>query len=191
MFGSIVLPSLAVLGIQFLLLYGGKSADSASGVKVVFFSELLWEGGKRHMLLKLGRDLAFPALVLFMTVMPWIKREVLIGEVSPDDRKRIHFSIMLYFAAILIFSVFEESGPRAGHGNFSWGVYLAWFTMFLYLVPFFFQCMGTYRKNCLIRKTSSALGSLYFLAGTALLLFHLLSGLYYFGIIASGGLYLR
>ena len=188
--GSIIVPSGIVLGVQFFLLYGRQS-DPVSGIKLVGLSPLLWEGGFRHMLLKIARDLVFPGVVWLVTVLPGQKKRKMIGKINPNSQKQFHFMILMYFTAVLVFSLFSETGPRANHGNFSWGVYLAYFTMYLYLVPFFCQSVGAYRKNCLTAKTHINVLDFCFTAGSVLLLCHLVSGLCYITIVASGRLYLR
>ena len=53
--------------------------------------------------------------------------------------KLLHYSVSLLIVAFLIkFSIFE-TGPRAGHGNFSWQVVVTGFIWFLISVQLFFK----------------------------------------------------
>lgn len=64
--------------------------------------------------------------------------------------KLLHYSVSLLIVAFLIkFSIFE-TGPRAGHGNFSWQVVVTGFIWFLISVQLFFKEIS--QKSRLLKK---------------------------------------
>ncbi len=189
--GSIVIPALIVLSIQYLLIYVRGNPDSSSGIQVVFFSNILWEGGAYHMALKFGRDLAFPIITWVITVWKSDDTDVFVGKITRKEKKNLHFLLLMYIVSIIVLSLFKESGPRADHGNFTWGVLVTYFTLFLYSVPFFIQSMNTYYGKRLTTGCGTMLLDLLFVLGIILLIFHLISGVIYFVTISSGVTYFR
>ena len=156
--GSIVVPSLIVLGIQYFLIYVFGNGKSSSGIQIVFFSDLLCEGSWQHMIVKLGRDLAFPCLVLGITFFLHPTEQN--NEFFQKHLRNVCFSFLLFLVSLVVFSVFKESGARAAHGNFGWGKRVTYFTMFAYFVPFFFQCMQKYKKDKYTKKSIWSLWTL-------------------------------
>jgi len=185
-FGSIIALSLAVLGVQYWLIYATESLGSSSGIQLVFFSDLLWEGGALHMLFKFGRDLAFPFLV-WSQVNYLEKNAVSTGKKT----KSINFLFLMYLASLLIFSLFKETGHRANHGNFEWGVLISYFTMFLYMVPAFIENVQTRQESALTRRRHGVMIKTVDVAGCSLLILHFASGLLYYLWIAMGRIYWR
>ena len=183
-FASIVIPSLVVLGAQYLLIYGSEVSDSSSGIQVVFFSDLLWEGGMLHMLFKFGRDLAFPIIGWIVVLSEKsIKQET---HYESNDLKNIQFLFLMYLVSLAMFSLFKETGVRAAHGNFCWGVIVSYFTLFLYLVPAYFKSTQTCRKKTLTIFHHVVMIKNKCAMGTILLALHFICGLLYFIRIASG-----
>lgn len=180
---TILVPSLAVLALQSLVLYGEGDVDN-SGIAIVGFSSLLWEGGSLHMVLKFLRELAFPLIV-------WTSARFFRKDKSDRDKFRnLSFVILMYLLSIGVFSVFIETGGRARHGNFGWGATVCYYTMFLYAVPLFFENMTETIKvkgeNSLNGAKRKLAVPAYYIFGNLLLLLHLCSGLVYFFIVLRG-----
>ena len=175
--GSTVFPSLAVLAVQYILIYVSGNTDGASGIEVVWFSDLMWNGTPGHMFVKLFRSFAFALVVI---VLAYRRKD------KKTDINMV-FSIMLYVVSLVVFSMFKETGPRAGHGNFGWAIPMGFYAMYLYIVPWFFQRYKEYRAIG-TRGKMGINGGLYVI-GLVLLLAHFLSGICYFIIVASGESY--
>ena len=190
-FASIIALPLAVLGIQYWLIYATESLGSASGIQLVLLSDLLWEGGGLHMLFKIGRDLAFPILA-WSTITLWRNQRYKEKGLSIDKKKKnTNFLFLMYLISLLIFSLFKETGHRANHGNFEWGVLVSYFTMFLYMVPAFIECIQADRNFTLTSGRHGVMIRTLNIAGGALLALHFASGLLYFLWIAMGKIYWR
>lgn len=175
--GSTVFPSLAVLAVQYILIYVSGNTDGASGIEVVWFSDLMWNGTPGHMFVKLFRSFAFALVVI---VLAYRRKD------KKTDINMV-FSIMLYVVSLVVFSMFKETGPRAGHGNFGWAIPMGFYAMYLYIVPWFMQKYKEYRSVDTHKKT--AIDGYVFFIGIILLLAHLISGIWYFRIVASGASY--
>lgn len=188
--GSILLPALTVLGFQYLLIYVRGNTESSSGIQIVFFSDLLWEGSIQHMIIKFGRDLAFPVLVWGITELYSRRNNDQLRRYFGDNMKNLNFMILLYISAIIIFSVFKESGPRANHGNFAWSLSVAYFALFLYYVPFFTQSLQIYRKNYWVNGNRSIIMDVFFASGSLVLLMYFISAMcYFFSMVAGNSFY--
>ena len=189
-FGSIIVPSLTVLGVQYWLIYASDLGDTSSRIQLVLFSDLLWEGSILHMLFKLGRDLAFP--LLGWIVVAFTERYMKNKSLSAgNDIKNIRFLMLMYLLSLAMFSLFKESGHRGAHGNFGWGVLMSYFIMFLYLVPAFIKSSMIYRKKNLTGRRQTVMIRLACAQGITLLILHFASGIIYFLWIASGRIYWR
>ena len=189
-FGCIIVPSFAVLSVQYWLIYASETLGSSSDIQVVFFSDWLWEGNTIHMLFKFGRDMAFPLVVWFIFL--WEKKQYEKNfPLDDNDQRRIKFLILMYLVSLVVLSLFKETGHRANHGNFTWGVLACYFTLFLYLVPTFIKCSRIYRKNILTGGKRIVMIEAIFGVGFALLSLHAVSGLLYFHRIVTGKIYWR
>ena len=188
-FFSIVFPSIAVMVFQYFLLYIRGNPDSSSGVRFVFFSNLVWEGSVLHMVLKIAEAFAFPFLVCCIPSLLDKGRGVSGHTVAAGTVVNIRFSVLMYISALLIASLFAETGSRAAHGNFGWGIYVAYYTLFLNIVPFFFQTVESYQERCRMKGERIAVLDVLIALCFILLFWHLCSGLYYFIHIAYGGDY--
>ena len=139
------------------------------------------------MLIKLGRDLVFPCLVMGILLYGRITGRD--SEFIQNHFKNACFTFLLFLMSLVIYSVFKESGTRAAHGNFGWGKRATYYTMFIYLTPLFIQSMQRY-KTTVTKKNTDVL-NLGFVIGCALLMLHLASGIYYFLTTAAGLSYYR
>ena len=76
----------------------------------------------------------------------------------------------------MVATVFAESGPRASHGNFFWGVYIGAYFMFV-------AATARFARNIVqVRKVTP-----YTVAGSLLLFGHIASSVAYFVIMMCGG----
>ncbi len=156
--GCVVLPSLLILGLQGIILYGG--ADNTSGISFGMQASSFMPG-KRAVLVGLLKALPFPALVCFYNR-------------GKSDKAR-HFFCMMYLFAFLTGMLFQETGERAIAGNFMWGMYVAGYLMFLFLIPEYLSTVMGWRD-----REKTAAQKLYAVCGSVLLFWHFSSGLAYF-----------
>lgn len=177
--GMTIIPSIIVLLIQYIVIYILGNPEGNSGIEIVWFSDLMWQGGAMHMFIKLFRQFAFMLVVLL-----FVYREKKEYVKNLNTNINMYFSIMLYVSSLMIFSVFKETGTRANDGNFGWAIPTGYYLMYLYIVPWFIQKYNVYR---VIRKISFKGSNCFFYRiGIILLLAHLVSGICYFTIIARG-----
>jgi len=166
--GSIVFPAVIVLLYQMLILYGeqnGAAPDSV--ITLVFLKSQFFELGMLKTIIGIVRDMAFPVLVAVYGYKHFSKKDM--------------FVWLLFLITLVQRIIIEETGPRASHGNFTWGIYNAGYLLYLYMVPVFIQLV---RKIPWKRK--GLLDKLCTLAGSGLLCAHLFCGLQYFILILCG-----
>ena len=171
--GTTVIPSVVVLAIQYILMFvSGNNSDS--GIEVVWFSDLMWFGTWKHMIVKLFRPFMFLFIVL---LLEFRMRNTKINI-------NMLFVITLYISSLAIFSIFKETGIREYDANFSWAVPMGYYVMYLYIVPSFVRRFLEWRKG----RVNKRLGveSVCYITGFVLLILHCISGICYFEIIASG-----
>ncbi len=161
--GCSVFPSLLIMLWQSQVLYGGAStgASTASGIAIIW-GENFFKSGASTVILKLICGVAFPALVAVF------------------NRKRMGmfdvFVYIMFVIQMLIYIMFAETGKRASHGNFLWGVYSAAFFLFVVAVPRFIENL----------KTKSVTNKFYLIFGSVLLSAHVISAVAYFVEVFSG-----
>ncbi|MCR4657353.1 MAG: hypothetical protein K5770_14185 [Lachnospiraceae bacterium] len=175
--GLTVVLSMIVLAVQYILIYKSGGGSEESGIAIVFFSNLLWEGSIGHMLLKFARSFFFPLYV-------WIADLIVSKRDNRPVDPNLGYSLWLFFVSVVIYSVFKETGSREYHGNFGWGIPAGLYIVFIYAVPYFFQNMlqYTYKRN----ESKSASKDVYYLIGIFVLFWHLISGIVYFVNVAQG-----
>ncbi len=86
-----------------------------SGVGIRPF--LVWQRFSPNILLSVALSILFPAA--YILLRPQERREVL-----------LRYAWALYAIAVLIFIIFDETGPRAFHGNFFWQTVVCSYTLF-------------------------------------------------------------
>lgn len=179
--GTVVFPSLFVLLIQYLLVYGkgALANENSSGIALVWTSDWVWEGSATHMAIKFLRAFIFPLLIVIISYYS--------DKMKSVDKKSFAFSILLYFFAICVSSLFDETGARAAHGNFTWGVPVTCYTMYMYLVPVFFTYMKQYFKGKVIK--GKKIMNICFVLGIIVLFLQFTSGVTYFYEIMKGEFY--
>lgn len=175
--GSTVIPSMVVLAFQYVLIYKNGGGSEESGIAVVFISDLLWEGGIGHMLIKFARSLLFPLYVLIEEVISCTRN-------NKHTDPNLRYSIWMFFVSVAIYSVFKETGIREYHGNFGWGIPVGLYIMFLYTISCFFQKLQRYISES--KDAKSIYMNTYYFAGAFILAWHLISGIAYFINVAAG-----
>lgn len=169
--GSVVFPSLLVLYQQSRILYGvGNPEGSSSGIQFVVMSSTFFSDGAKVVFFKLVRPLAFPTLVYLYN--------------RYARTREFSFTFLMYLVALAEAVFLAETGPRADHGNFYWGLFITAYLLFLYAVPWFVRAVSKtpWAKADIRQKVYAVLGG-------ALLSWHLVSGLYYFVHLLRGNSY--
>lgn len=165
--GMVVFPSCMVLLWQSSILYQPKSNGETSGI-VLLWGRLFLEKGFYKITFMFLCGLSFPAIVYI------------------HNRKQLNkcekFVYLLYTVTFIQIIMLGETGPRAGHGNFAWGLYNSAYLLFICAVSLFIK---NYQKEA-DRPLSARL---YFGFGTLLLCLHLITGVIYFLHIFTGGAY--
>ena len=164
--GTAVFPGVIVLFYQMTMLYGGEEAAN-NGMALVFLTSQYFSQGLFNTIIGIARDIAFPMLVVIYGYKYFSRKEKF---------------VLLYFVVTLIQCiVLEETGLRADHGNFFWGMYNAGYLLFLYMVPKFIQLvkMTPWKQKNLWNRFLTV-------AGSGMLCMHLFFGLKYFWMLFNG-----
>lgn len=164
--GLVVVPSLLIMLYQYIILYVGTTpgVEPSGGIALIWGANFI-KKGFIHTVLKLICSIGFPLLVAF------VNRK----EFSRFDK----FCYGIFFIEFIIGIMFVETGRRAQHGNFFWGVYIGAYFMFIVAVTHFV-------RNIIERKNEGKLLAPYPIIGGVMLTGHLLSSLMYFVIIMIG-----
>ncbi|MBQ7047410.1 MAG: hypothetical protein IJN86_00510 [Clostridia bacterium] len=169
--GVVVFPSLYIMAKQVIHLFGPKevarAASQSSGIAIAWGKPFL-KAGIFTNVARLVCGMTFPTLVAF------------------NNRKKLNrfekFSYLMFFVQILVFAMLTETGKRANHGNFYWGVYSAGFFAFLAAVPRFLDNIRLFKED----KSKKG----YLIAGFILLIAHMICSIMYFAIVQRGYSYL-
>lgn len=165
--GTTVFPACIVLLFQSVILYGPSDGGESSGIMITLFGSEFFQDGIKQVVLKLARGLTFPALVFLF------------------NRKRLDRSSLfmwaMYLITLLQVILLHETGERANHGNFYWGLYSSGYFLFIWYASRFVENCKEYLAAEHKKHTW------YYICGTLLLAAHLLSGLAYFAILFMGG----
>jgi hypothetical protein len=149
------------------------STSTAAGVAIYFIQPAF--DGVGDLLLQLGKNLwillclgAFPLFVLVLGGKESLK--------STASRLGVISLLVAWLEMLLL----HETGSRAAHGNFTWGLYLA-------LWLFWGAAMGQYMQ---ILSKKSPRRQIACWVGIPLLLWHVAVGVYYVALVYQTGLYL-
>lgn len=160
LFGSCVLPSLAVLFFQNKMLF---PEDSESGM-VIKIGYSFMRTGNPYAKIILG--LAFPILILVFNCKELV-------------RDRVYGSAwLMWLISFLEYFIFAETGKRQTHGNLAWGMLFG--TFFLFII-------SIYKFIC--NRYSKSNNKIYYRMGYVLLACHAFSGIFYFIKLLLGGSY--
>lgn len=155
----ICLPSLAVMGLQFITAFSSGSAarESESGVAIMPFAVVKLYTPNVWISLLLA--IAFPLLMAFIA---W-------GHRISDQASALAW--LMLFSGFMERILLAETGERFTHGNFNWGFQLSLY--FVWLIA-----MRDWLSLYIGRSGKKARGAGFYIS-TAVLILHLASGLYY------------
>ncbi len=163
--GSTVLLSLPILILQANMLYGGNATQEES--KIIFvWGETFVKKGLIITSIKIIRSLMFPFMV-------WIANRKILSRIE-------NFSFLSYIIQLSLAIILSESGPRANHGNFYWGVYSSAFFLFAVVYPRFIDNLKNYQAH----------NKLYIVSGSVLMVGHVLSGFAYLLLATLGQIFI-
>ncbi len=163
--GLVVIPSLCVMALQAVVLFDKPAGTpGGSGIALIWGARFVKKGFLKTTL-KLICGLAFPCLVAFFNRDRLKKTEI--------------FTYLMYVVQLLICILFSETGKRAYHGNFYWGLYGAAFFVFLITFARFADNVRHYRQY----------NKIYILFSGLLCATHLVSSASYFWAIFNGSHY--
>lgn len=169
--GTAVFPAVAVLLYQMMCLYGEQDGvASSSGIAVVLLSSSFFADGCVQTIVRVIRETAFMA-VYFV----WMHKTF---------NKRDKFVYLLWNVTLIQIVLLTETGPRAAHGNMTWGILNVSYLVFAYLVPLFVKHVQSTPWKIKCRRDKC-----YTVICTVLLSMHLLTGIYYFLEILQGAFY--
>ena len=170
--GTVVFPSLFILFMQSKVLYGvPQEAVEESGIAVTFLTSSFFAGGFVHTTVKVIRDLLFPTIV-------WIYAR---GNLSKAEK----MAYLQYLITLIVVICLKETGPRANHGNFYWGIFMSAYILFLSSLSKFAEFI-TQNKWSMKNNREKVFACV----GCILAAWHVISGLVYFGKICFGCYYL-
>lgn len=166
--GSAVFPAVIILFFQMNILYGDQNGAAPESVMtIVFLKSQFFDLGMLKTAIGMVRDLAFPALVTVYGYKHFSRKE--------------QFSWLLFLMTLIQRIILEETGPRASHGNFTWGIYNAGYLLFLFMIFKFIELV-----RMVPWKKKQVMDKFFTLAGSGLLCAHLFCGLQYFLMILAG-----
>ena len=160
--GTTVFPACLALLLQAVILYGPTEEGAAESGLVLTWGATLLEGGILPLVMKIVCGLSFPIMIYVL------------GRKRLDKQER--FVYLMYLITFIQVHMLGESGARATHGNFTWGIYNSAYILWIYTIAFFMEhySMKTNDRGvCVI--------------GWGVLALHLISGLVYFLLLLVGG----
>ena len=161
--GCVVLPAVAVLPIQAVLLFN-ENNSIAIGPSTFFFSE-----GAFIVIMKFVTALPLPLLVYF------------------HNRHRLKYGAgvagLSFVWAVLEGMFMMEKGPREMHGNFLWGSEITGYILFMYVYGMLLRDLKEYRTGEVPKNSGTRS---YLIISLILAAMHVVSGLVYFSFIVRG-----
>lgn len=160
--GTVVFPACFALLVQAVILYGPSESGAATSSVILTWGATLFKDGVPTLILKTICSLAFPILIYVCN--------------HKQFDKSTNFAYLMFLVTFVQVHMLDEAGARAGHGNFTWGIYNAAYIVFIYALGYFMEHIDL--KN----KKAEAV------AGIIMLGIHLISGFTYFVLLLQGGL---
>ena len=161
--GTTVFPACAALLVQAVILYGPTDTGAAESGLIITWGATLLQDGVLTLVMRVVCGLSFPIMIYIL------------GRKRFDAQDR--FVYLMYLITFIQVHMLGESGARATHGNFTWGIYNSAYILMIYVMAFFIQNYNIKEKNhkwiCIM--------------GWGLLGLHLVSGLIYFMLLLAGG----
>ncbi len=167
-FGFTVIPSLIIILWQNIVLFG---ADTGNGFTIKPFYTLAQRSDNPKIALVLS--VLFPAIVGLIHIKDVWKDKIYLG------------SLFIWAFGFLEVFLFAESGTRSKDGNFMWGYSISLFVLFLIsFVRWLRDCMN---KEFLGKLKVLRYGYLVIAGGV--FAYHVVSGIWFFGILLTGATY--
>lgn len=157
-----VIPSLAVMALQSMVLGG-----AGNGFAIAPFKALSLRGD--HPKVAVVVSVLFPLMVLFCNFKNVFKE------------KMYFWTIALWAVSFLEVFLLIETGERALDGNFMWGYSIALFFLFAVSLLMAVKSFVNNREKIICKVV--------FAAQMAVFLWHVVSGIWYFVLLLSGGTY--
>lgn len=157
-----VIPSLAVMALQSMVL-GGEG----NGFAIAPFKALSMRGD--HPKVAVIVSVLFPLMVLFCNLKNVFKEKV------------YFWTIVLWAVSFLEVFLLIETGERASDGNFMWGYSIALFFLFAVSLLMAVKSFVNNREKIICKVI--------FAVQMAVFLWHVVSGIWYFVLLLSGGTY--
>ena len=176
LFGIPVIFGALVFLYQYSLLFSGNSANSAEGndSHIVFvFGDMLIK--QDHLILVLVLAYFFPITILITHIKEIVKCKFYL------------VCYLAWFFAFLEYAFLAESGSRMSHGNFSWGLHLFTFIIFVISVGILLNDITKFKESD--KTTGSKINGRFpdkIVFEIPLFLVHLFSGTVYFILVCLG-----
>ena len=165
--GTTVFLSLIVLYIQSKMLY---RAGSGSGIVITLHTGF-FALGIPGTVFKVIRSVLLPAIIVLYNIRTLEREE--------------KFVVVQFMISFLLVVILRETGFRATHGNFYWGLFCSSFFLFAFLWA---KLAGNYR-SIKAKSTEICLKDKLYLAVCVLLsIWHIVGGIVYFVIVSMGSL---
>ncbi len=162
--GCTVFPALAVMALQSMVLFGG---DTGNGYTIKPFAALAQRGD--HPKVTVILSILFPLVIFFAHIKDFYK-----------DRL-YSMGLLVWLWGFLEVFLFAETGQRSGDGNFLWGYSIALFVIFLSSMIKLYKDFNDMKKN--------AFSTSYVVVATVLLVWHTISGIWYWALLFTGVTY--
>lgn len=160
---TVILP-IAIMGLQSIII-SDKTSDG--GFIISPFTALKLRG--EHPKVALVLSVAYPLCVLFFHLKDYV------------SNKLSRSMLIMWIIAFLEVFLLAESGERSLDGNFMWGYSIALFFLFIVSMVISFKAFLTYRDKILNKALFSV--------ETLILLWHVISGIWYFCLLLTGVTY--
>ncbi len=171
--GTVVFPSIIVMYIQSTILYG----DNSSGILISIIQSRFFSTGLHIVVLRLLCNLTLPAIVF-------------IYHFRKGDIKKIEIFITVQFAIGLTEVILlQETGKRAGHGNFLWTMYIVGYLLFMWVFGRILSDIKKLTEEVQRGGVIKGNNMLYILTCGILSTLHIISGIVYFASLSCGGDY--
>lgn len=168
LFGCTVIPSLLVILWQNLVLFG---EDTGNGFVIQPFYTLFMHSDNPKVTILLS--LVFPGVIFVFHWKDFFKDRIFSG------------GVLIWLLGFIEVALFTESGKRARDANFMWGYSFSIFVFF---------CIGLIKliedyKNREYLGGRPFLRKAYLVSATAIFAYHVVCGLWFFGILLTGASY--
>lgn len=167
-FGLTVIPSLLIILWQNVVLFG---ADTGNGFTIKPFYTLAQRSDNPKIALVLS--VLFPAIVGLFHIKDVWKDKLYLG------------SLLIWAFGFLEVFLFVESGTRSKDANFMWGYSISLFVLFL--ISFVRWLRACLHKDFLGKMKVIRCG--YLVVTGAVFAYHVISGIWFFGILLTGATY--